>query len=279
MNPIDQLSADLTDTPATADDADRVRDEIVRAVGDITTKLTKYSIGALLGCQSKFVAESATGFAWSPPLARGTIVHKAIELWVYEPDARAVELVEWAIRSVRRDEYGIGQWLDSLDRGEMAEVKALAATTVAAVHDTWPKLDQKWQPISEMKIAATFGRVSVAGAVDLSLGAKATRTFVDWKTGRASSRHSDDMFLYAFLETIRTGTPPKNVATAYIDRGALDVHPITAERFEQTGARIIAAARVSALLKTTAPTTTPSPACRWCPLSDTCEDSTANESA
>jgi hypothetical protein len=265
------------DDPVTRDQIEHVTDTIKVAVNGMTVDLSKFRISQAVGCEAKMVAEGSDGFAWNPRLARGTIVHKAIELWIQKPDARANDLVDWAMQSVARGERGLADWLNfECEEWEQLELASLAVATVASIQDTWPPISKKWRPVSEVKVRAQFLDVNVKGVIDLLIGTSETKAVVDWKTGNPGYGHRDDLMLYAFLDCVRSGTAPRKVATAYVDSGGLDVWQFTVGDAEHMGDRIIEAATVISQIEDgREPTTSPSAACRWCPLKDTCEDASA----
>ena len=73
-------------------------------------------------------------------------------------------------------------------------------------------------------MTAEFGQVRLSGRPDLTIGqaqgALAGKVIVDFKTGRMHGSHVADLRFYALIDTIRIGTPPRMLATSYLDIGA-----------------------------------------------------------
>ena len=49
---------------------------------DETLRVSKYLLNTVFGCERRFMAVDGSPFEWSAPTARGSIVHKAIEIMV-----------------------------------------------------------------------------------------------------------------------------------------------------------------------------------------------------
>jgi hypothetical protein len=116
------------------------------------------------------------------------------------------------------------------------------------------------------------------GKVDLSLGhaprgTTANKVLVDLKTGGFSPNHQDDLRFYALIETVRLGTPPRRLATYYLDSGQFRVEDVTEALLWSATRRTVDGARKMAELRTREREARflPGPGCRWCPISDTCE--------
>jgi hypothetical protein len=119
----------------------------------------------------------------------------------------------------------------------------------------------------------------LSGRADLTLqrpeGSLARKLVIDLKTGGFSQGHLDDLRFYALLETLRLGTPPRLVATYYLDSGRFVPESVSEELVWSATARVIGAAtRIVELRGRGAdlqPVYRPGPACRWCPLVSGCE--------
>ncbi|MCS5678379.1 MAG: hypothetical protein NZ603_00565, partial [Acidimicrobiales bacterium] len=86
---IDELGAPATERPEFSGDLrHHLRAAVETAVEPYLDALpasddlfvSKHRLGRVHGCEARFVAEEAEDFAWSVPIARGTITHKAVEL-------------------------------------------------------------------------------------------------------------------------------------------------------------------------------------------------------
>ncbi len=82
-----------------------------------------------------------------------------------------------------------------------------------------------------------------SGKVDLTLGHpegnRAGKVLIDLKTGGFSPQHLEDLRFYALIETIRLGTPPRRVATYYLDQGKFVPEDITNDVLFAAAARLI----------------------------------------
>ena len=242
-------------------------------------RLTKHTLGKVLGCEHNFIAEQAIPFAWSPPLARGSISHKAIELalhWKSEP--HPLDLVDMAMERLAESERYLGDYLKSCSDMERAELRAEANQRVVKFLECFPPLKTAWTPVTEssMRAALLGERVLLNGKPDLILGRPdgnvAGKVIIDFKSGRFSTVHREDLHFYALIETLRLGVPPRMLATYYLDSG--DAHPetVTDELLQTTVARVVEGARI--YVEITAgqrePSTAPGPTCRWCPVRADC---------
>ncbi|MEZ5143629.1 MAG: PD-(D/E)XK nuclease family protein [Acidimicrobiales bacterium] len=243
--------------------------------------MAKRDLAGVHGCEARHLAEQGAGFAWSPPLARGVVTHKAIELtlhWRGEPVPG--DLVDEAIARLAATEASLADWLATADDGDLAELRAGAVERVTAFSECFPPLRTRWYPVTEARLRAELlgGRVVLAGKVDLSLGraegTTAGKVLIDLKSGGFAPAHLDDLRFYALIETLRLGTPPRKLASYYLD--AAHVHPedVTEGLLEAAARRVVAgAARLVELRADPASARRrPGPPCRWCPLLATCDD-------
>jgi hypothetical protein len=247
--------------------------------------LGKRALATVHGCEGRYLAEHARPFAWSPATARGAVAHKAIELGVHwSGEATALDLVDEAVARLIESGDGCGDWLSTCSPTERAEVRAEANERVATFQECFPPLKPEWTPVTESRIRAELsgGRVVLPGKVDLSLGrargTTAGKVLLDLKTGGFSPRHLDDLRLYALIETLRLGTPPRLLAGYYLDEGRVHPEVVTEGLLAAAVRRTVdGAARIAALLHGgDAPELRPGPSCRWCPAIDDCDPGRAH---
>jgi hypothetical protein len=274
-----QLDGDLAPIIDRLDELDEVGGSPTRPV----VWLNKHTLAAVLGCEARFLDEQSTGFpGWSVPLARGGVVHKAIELSMHvraPAGAEPLELVDEAIARLAEADSSLGDWLRSLEEVDRADVRATANDQVAKFLECWPPLQAAWRPVTESTWRAEVAddRVVLVGRADLTLqrpeGNVARKIVVDLKTGGFAPSHLDDLRFYALIDTLRLGTPPRLVVTHYLDSGRIVPEPVTEDMLRAAAARVVgAAARLVELRWGGAePTYRPGPACRWCPLVTGCE--------
>lgn len=244
--------------------------------------VSKFLLSQVLGCETRHLHEMDREFAWSVPVARGTVAHKAIELSVHWRTVPiATELVDQAIARLTNDGSGIADYLLHLPEAEHAELRSDASNATQAFLDGFPPLRSRpqWRPAVEVRGRYEFldSKVILSGKVDLSLGGptgdRSGRVFIDLKTGRRSRSHVDDLRYYALIETVRYGTPPRALASYYLDESRLSTETVSQDILWSTADRVIAAIERhrTLLAGEDRPLLRPSVACRWCGLLPDCD--------
>lgn len=259
--------------------ADELRPVVAALPPDTTLWVGKHALSAVHGCEAKLLADEQDPFSWTPATARGVVAHKAIELAVnWKGEVTPLHLVDEAIASLQLSGESCGEWLATCGETRRAEVRAEANERVAKFLECFPPLKRAWVPVTESRCRVELhdGQVVLAGKIDLSLGradgATAGKVLIDLKTGGFVPSHIDDLRFYALLETIRLGTPPRLVATYYLDSGVPRVEPVTEVVLESAARRAVDGARRLAELRHggAEPVKRVGAACSWCPLVDTC---------
>jgi hypothetical protein len=252
---------------------------------DVTLFVNKHALSGVHGCEARFLAERDERFAWSVAKARGTIAHKAIELgvfWTGEPIP--ADLVTETIAKRTADADSLGDWLRTCGDADRAELTGQAVERVTTFFECFPPLKKEWRPALEGRLRADLfeGRVVLSGKYDLSLGqaqgSTARKVIVDFKTGGFSPTHVDEMRYYALLDTLKIGTPPRLVATYYLDSGRAHPEPVTEDLLEATVARVGDGVNRMAQLEARPGDAVkrPGPPCRWCTLLEECEQGRAH---
>ena len=253
------------------------------AFDDDALFLSKFKLSQVLGCERKFMADRDQPFAWSPPIARGTVTHKAIELSVHwRGEASPLELVDEAMASLENADKSIGDYLRGCDETERAELRAAAAATMTQFLECFPRLKPAWRPSTESPIRANLhnGLIVLSGKPDLTLGQPdgtvAGKVIIDFKTGGFSPAHRDDLRFYALLESLRI-LPPRLLATYYLDQGRIHSEQVTRDLLLSAAERVIdgAGRYVELVSAERPPGVSPGPACRWCPVQPDCDEGTA----
>jgi hypothetical protein len=277
----------------------RLRDELrghlegelapLAALLDGPAFVSKKALGDVLGCEAHHVAEAGAPFEWNVALARGVVVHRAIQLGVFRRDAPPpLELVDDALDRLADDpDAPLADYLLGLPEAERADLRGAAAEVVSAFSELWPPLPRHWVPRTETAVRAELcgGKVVFSGRVDLSLGApdgdRAGRVLVDLKTGATAAGHLHDLRFYALLETLRSGVPPLRLATSYLEAGDLAVEEVDEDVLEAAVRRTVQGSRAVLELRLglRSPGVTPNPACRWCPARTTCDGAARWEEA
>ncbi len=286
---LERLGASVADRPVFAEDLGRhLRSALETAAGPHLDALPpgedlfihKHRLAQVHGCEAKLLAEEAEGFTWKVPTARGTIVHKAVELavnWRSEPEPTVI--VDEVLAQFEQDSGGLGRWLGGCSEADRAELRSISVDAFSKYLECWPPLQAAWTPVSESRLRAELcdGRLTLAGKVDLTLGKarglRAGKVLVDLKTGGFVPVHLEDLRFYALVETIRLGVPPRLLASYYLDQARFVPEDVTEEMLLATVARVAdgVGKLVSLLHGGRTAGRLPGPTCRWCPALDDCE--------
>ncbi len=242
--------------------------------------VSKHRISQIHACEQRYLAEAEDTFAWTVPIARGVVAHKAIELSItWRGTPTPLDLVEGAIARLESDPYArVGDFLATLDEPTRAELLAAANDRVAAFLDGFPPLRRAWRPVTESRVRADLcdDRIVLSGKVDLSLGFargnQAGRVLLDMKTGGPQPAHIDDLRFYALLETLKNGTPPRMLVNYYLDAGQARSEQVTEDMLWATAQRTVDAVGKIVELTTDQREATfrPSHACKWCAKREDC---------
>jgi len=245
--------------------------------------LSKYTLAQALGCERKFMAELTEPFQWSIPAARGTVTHKAIELSVHwRGEASPLELVDEAIARLENADRSIADYLERCDETARAELRAEAGAAATQFLECFPPLKPRWRPTTDSPIRAELhdGLIVLSGKPDLTLGQPegtvAGKVVIDFKTGRFSPSHREDLRFYALLEALRI-LPPRLLATYYLDQGKFHPEEVTRDLLLSAAERVIDGAHryVELASGRRRPTVSPGPSCRWCPVQADCDEGAA----
>ena len=289
----DELGAKPGDRPRFRDDLrDHLRHELEETIGplladaaDLPLFISKHDLMMIHGCEARFLAERDVEFAWTVPLARGSVAHKAIELLVtWRGDPVPIDLVEHALARLVNNERSVGLFIQSLDEAERAELAGRANDFVSTFLETFPPLRRHWRPVAESRVRADLCQDSIAlqGRIDLSLGKAdgnvAGKVLFDLKTGRPFLSHRDDLRFYALLETLKIGVPPRLLVNYYLEAGEPHTEHVSEDTLWAAARR--AAEGVEKIVRLTSgggveATTSAGPGCRFCPIANACSDGKA----
>lgn len=261
--------------------------EIIDPIGQLF--IDKRKLAGVFGCEVWFLYDEEQPFAWNPPRATGTVAHKAIELSINwrSPDPAPADVVDAAVKSLTAGDSALADWLYRCGDAEQAELRSLAVSRVTDFRAGWPPLLPQWYPTTESRCRVELcdGRIQLSGKFDLTLGhpegQRAGKVIVDLKTGRRHrSSHREDLRFYALLETLKLGTPPRTLATYYLESAEIDVEEVTGELLEVALNRTIDGIRRYADLHghlgpPAEPLKRPGPPCRWCDLLEECSEGQA----
>ena len=294
---LDRLGASPDDRPVFADDLrHHLRAALETAVEPHLDGLPpgedlfvhKHRLAQVHGCETNFLAGEAEDFEWKVPTARGTIIHKAVELAVnWRRQIEPAVIIDETLARYEQDSEGLGRWLQDCTEVERAELRSESLDAFTKYLECWPPLKPAWRPVTESRLRAELcdGRLILAGKVDLTLGVahgqRAGKVIIDLKTGNFAPIHREDLRFYALVETLRIGVPPRLLASYYLDRADFVPEDVTEEMLLATVARVAdGVGRLVELLHGgRTPGKLPGPACRWCPVNDTCNEGQAHMAA
>ncbi len=241
-----------------------------------TIWLGKHRLNDRQRCEGLFQAgllREGPPFEHTHVTASGRLFHKAIELDVATERAfDPFSVCERAAGRAAEQDGSFGKHWSALDHFDQADLLADASRHLALFRDSFPPLQRRWAPQSElfMKVALAHGRIVLSGALDLVLGRR-RRLAIDFKSGRAWPEHAEDMRFYALLLLLRTGVPPYRVATFFLDSGEWQAEDVSEQTLDRAAERVVAAARtVVELSAVRAPDLTPGPYCARCPRRALC---------
>ena len=254
--------------------------EHVQLLGDdVSIWANKHAIASVHGCEKKFLADREFP-GWSVQLARGSVVHKAIELSInWRGTPIPADLVDESMASLEHSEQNISGFLQELPDADRAQLRSDSVDLVTKFDECWPDLKKQWRPVTESKIRMELfeGRVVLQGKIDLTLGRaeglRAGKVLVDLKSGKFQPGHMHDLRYYAMIETVRIGVPPRRIASYYLDQGRFHSEDVTEEMLFSAAQRAIDGVNrmIELELDPSDPRVATSPACRWCRVLDTCQ--------
>lgn len=285
---VDQIGARRETWPEfTAELRYELRGELEKGIADHAKLLgdgtslwaNKHAISSVHGCEKKYLADREFP-GWSVPLARGTVVHKAIELSInWAGVAVPADLVDESMASLEFSEQNISGFLQELSAADRAQLRSDSVDLVTKFDECWPDLKKQWRPVTESKVRLELfdGRVVLQGKIDLTLGRaegmKAGKVLVDLKSGAFQPGHMHDLRYYALIEAIRIGVPPRRIASYYLDQGRFHPEDVTEDLLFSSAQRAIDGINrmIELELDSNDPRVTTSRACRWCAALDSCE--------
>lgn len=254
-------------------------DHVARLGPDRQIWANKHAIATVHGCEKKFLADREFP-GWSVPLAKGTVIHKAIELSINWPGvAIPADLVDEAMSSLEFSEQNIAGFLQELKEADRAQLRSDAVDMVTKFDECWPRLKKQWRPVTESKVRLDLfdGKVTLQGKIDLTLGRaegnKAGKVLIDLKSGKFQPAHMHDLRYYALIEAVRIGVPPRRIASYYLDQGRFHPEDVTEDMLFSAAQRAVDGINrmIELELDASNPRIATSPACRWCKALEVCE--------
>jgi hypothetical protein len=249
---------------------------------DEPLRVNKHFLGTVHGCETHFLANRDKPFAWTVPMVRGTVAHKAIELMInWRGPAVPAELVDAAITSiVENPRESAAAFLETLPAHDLSELRGQTVQLVTNFGDCFPPIKPQWRPMVEYatKYALFGGSVLLTARMDLVLGAPGRRVIIDLKSGYIGPSHRDDLRFYALVESLRSRRTPRRLGTYSLESARLDHEEVTEGVLQAAVRRTARGVLLMADLvgKTRQPEVRPGNQCRWCPLNETCEAGVAH---
>lgn len=293
LNPIQQSVLDalakrpefVPSTPELADDIEAHVTDALEPVArhysaDKPLVIAKHTLNSVHGCEAQHVANRGK-FAWSIPLVRGTVLHKAIELLINMRSPRTPsDIVDDALDRIVETERGsASDYIASLSPAEQAELRATIIDLVTKYEDSFPPLKPEWRPVveSNAKVHLCNRSILLTARTDLTIGPPGSKVIIDLKTGRMSAAYREDLRFYALAETLKSRQTPRLTATFAVDSQRIDTEPVTVDTLRAAVRRLVEGAQLIDELdrQHRPPTKKTSFACRWCPLLGSCSEGTA----
>ena len=247
-------------------------------LGDDTLFVSKHALASVLACEVQYLHPDP--FAWSPAVASGQVAHKAIQLMVHwRGETVPVDVVDDAIARLSDDDSTLGDWIAGLGAADEADLRGLAVERVTKFSECFPPLDKRATPMTEARVQWPLdGPILLSGKVDLVLGRpvgnESRKVIIDLKTGRPAQRHREDLRFYALVETLRSGVPPRKLASFYLDAGQAVIEEVTAAVLRSAVRRTLDGvhALIELIAEGRVPVKRAGITCQWCPLSRTCTE-------
>lgn len=251
--------------------------------------LGKTALSAL-ACEGRFVDLQDDEFAWSVPMVRGKLSHKALEVdWHVQRSLDTRATAQRAMDLLVDEGGSLGPFLEELDDTDRALLVGEAAAFVSEFRDTWPTLPPGSNARLEqsMRVRLADGRIVLAGTPDLLLGTanarEARMLLVDFKTGmRRPMSERQDLRFYGLLATLKYGVTPWRWATYYVAECAWDAEDCSADLLATAVERVADAVRRAVRLRWHRPADdqlvlSAGPACDWCGRADDCPAKAARD--
>ena len=289
LNPMQQSVVDVLGKPAgwvplPISVVESVREQIETALASLAAKLTadrplfisKSSLTTVHGCEAHYLA-SLDSFEWTILNVRGTVMHKAVELAInWRGSVEPAALVDEALARLEDEESrGPSEFIAQLSPGERAQLRSYAVDLYTKFEESFPPLKASWRPVTESaaRVEIFNGLIFLSTRVDLTLGGPGSKVIIDLKSGRIYSNHREDLRFYALVESLRSGQPPRRLATYSLESARADVEEVTEGVLQSAVRRVVDGA--NAIYELTReerePKLNPGSQCRWCPLKETCE--------
>lgn len=271
--------------------------DAARSIDDRGLWISKRQLAGVFGCEARHIADSDAGFEWSVPTARGTVLHKAVELSVHS-ELSPLDAVNAAIERLIDGDERLGAFLAEASAGERADLVANCVALATRFGEAFPPMPSAWKPTAESRARVPLcdGAFVLNGKYDLTLGApqpaesdgggasgsqadrsragrsRAGKVIIDLKTGSRTPTDPEDLRFYALIETLSMGVPPLGIGSFYVAEGRIEHEPVTSDVLASAMRRTVDG--IGRLIELESgqrePKRSPGPACQWCPISADC---------
>ncbi len=240
-------------------------------------RVPKGRVTSVLACPSKALADLGGDI---PPIhsLRGAVADVAAVIAAMSP-RKPLELLDVleGVAAIDPENVGIEMWRGS-SKEEKAELREILEPLAAEVQATCSGVAIDWVVRPQFTSQAAFagGRLLATARYDMLLsqpGRPRSAVVVEVKAGNAHSDHRADAFLYALLETLRTGYSPLAIVTISTGEPPVLIEEVTGGVLESASRRLVAASRVLIDMvanPTRPPPEQPGPHCVVCPRRATC---------
>ena len=285
---LDDLEPKIGTTSYASDDVEDLRQSIdgeltalVDAAGidpaRFPVRVPKGRVTSVLACPAKALADLTSDIEPIHSL-RGAVADVAAVVAAMSP-RKPLDLLDVleGVAAIDPDNPGIAMWRQS-DRAEKEALRGVLEPLSAAVQATCSGVSLDWVVRPQFTSQAPFAdeRLLATARYDMLLsqpGRPRSAVVVEVKAGGAHSDHRADAFLYALLETLRSGYSPLAIITVSTGETPVLVEQVTGGVLESASRRLIAASRVLIDMVANphvAPAEQPGPHCVVCPRKDTC---------
>lgn len=293
LNPMQQAVLDVLArpagwTPLPGSVVEAIRAQVVEGLAPLKDAftpdeplfVTKGALAHVHACEAHYLAQLGR-FAWTVENARGTVVHKAIELAIHwRGPIEPAEVVDEAIARLSGEEgHGPSDFLEQLRPADRAQLRSYAVDRFTKFDECFPPLKPAWRPVTESSARVDLhgGAVRLSTRVDLTLGAPGSKVIIDLKSGRIHPQHREDLRFYALVDALRSGQAPRLLATYSLDAARADVEDVTEGVLQAAARRLVDGAIAMAAVRREEREArrTAGPPCRWCPIAEECAQGTA----
>ncbi|TDT15632.1 PD-(D/E)XK nuclease superfamily protein [Ilumatobacter fluminis] len=277
----DPLVFDQAFVASIRSDVDDAFAEFAERLGTTTLFLSKHRVTSVLGCEVQHLLPD--DFSWSPAVAGGQVAHRAIQIGInWRGDPVPADLVDEAIARLADEDTSLGEWIERLSEADRADLTGFAVDKVIKFVECFPPLDRRAAPTTESSVRWPIqGPIVLSGKVDLTIGrpagAESRKVIIDLKTGWVSPKHREDLRFYALVETLRTGVPPRKLASFYLDAGEPVVEDVDERILLTATRRTLDAihAEIELQVEGRTPVKRPGVSCKWCPMASECDEGQA----